>query len=221
MYNFLVIKLKLFINYNNIYNEMNNLTFIFDIETTGLFIRERNKKVDFKNLNNFDNCRIVSISWIIIETDNTDNIIEKKNYYIKPDNFNVPQESINIHGLTNEFLLLNGISVHNVFEKLIDIFSTNTKNYIIHIVSHNINFDINVLKSELYRYNYFNLLNIVENTNIFCTMLESHKIMNMGKWPKLKEAYMYFYNKDIENAHQSEFDTLYCYQIYKKLISKN
>ena len=49
-------------------------------------------------------------------------------------------------------------------------------------------------------------------------MLNSHKVINNGKWPKLREAYIYFYNKDIENAHQAEFDTFYCYEIYKKLI---
>ena len=198
---------------------MNNYSFIFDVETTGLFTRKRREKVDFRKLVNFDNCRIVSISWIIIDSNEKDTIIEKKNYYIKPDKFDVPQESTNIHGLTTDYLLTNGITIHTVFQELKNLF-TNKYNFT-NIVSHNIDFDINVIKSELYRYNYLTLLEKIHNTETFCTMLNSHKVMSIGKWPKLREAYIYFYNKDIENAHQAEFDTFYCYEIYKKLIKNN
>ena len=97
---------------------MSNYSFIFDVETTGLFTRKRGEKVDFRKLVNFDNCRIVSISWIIIDSNEKDTIIENKNYYIKPDKFNVPQESTKIHGLTTDYLLTNGITIHTVFQEL-------------------------------------------------------------------------------------------------------
>jgi DNA polymerase III epsilon subunit-like protein len=78
-------------------------------------------------------------------------------------------------------------------------------------------FDINILKSELFRYNYFTTIDIIINTDIFCTMLQSYKVMSYYKWPKLAEAYQYFYNETTTNAHSSEYDTLYCSKIYTKL----
>jgi DNA polymerase-3 subunit epsilon len=186
--------------------------FIYDVETTGLPIRI-NRRLNYNNLESFNNCRLVSISWII--TDNINNIIEKGTYYVKPDNFEVSQESINIHGLTNEFLEQNGESIHNIIDLIKNIFTE--KYEIIKIVSHNIDFDINVLKSELVRYNYSDLLIKINDIETYCTMLKSQTVMRVNKWPKLSEAYRYFYDEDITNAHQAEYDTLYCYKIFKKL----
>jgi DNA polymerase-3 subunit epsilon len=186
--------------------------FIYDVETTGLPIRI-NRRLNYNNLESFNNCRLISISWII--TDNINNIIEKGTYYVKPDNFEVSQESINIHGLTNEFLEQNGESIHNIIDLIKNIFTE--KYEIIKIVSHNIDFDINVLKSELVRYNYSDLLIKINDIETYCTMLKSQSVMRVNKWPKLSEAYRYFYDEDITNAHQAEYDTLYCYKIFKKL----
>lgn len=186
--------------------------FIYDVETTGLPIRI-NRRLNYNNLDSFNNCRLISISWII--TDNINDIIEKGTYYIKPDNFEVSQESINIHGLTNEFLEENGESIHNIIDLIKNIFTE--KYEIIKIVSHNIDFDINVLKSELVRYNYSDLLIKINDIETYCTMLKSQSVMRVNKWPKLSEAYRYFYDEDITNAHQAEYDTLYCYKIFKKL----
>lgn len=186
--------------------------FIYDVETTGLPIRI-NRRLNYNNLESFNNCRLISISWII--TDNINNIIEKGTYYVKPDNFEVSQESINIHGLTNDFLEQNGESIHNIIDLIKNIFTE--KYEIIKIVSHNIDFDINVLKSELVRYNYSDLLIKINDIETYCTMLKSQSVMRVNKWPKLSEAYRYFYDEDITNAHQAEYDTLYCYKIFKKL----
>ena len=35
---------------------------------------------------------------------------------------------------------------------------------------------------------------------------------------ELSEAYKYFYNENIINAHDAEYDTLHCYKVYIKLI---
>ena len=192
-----------------------NYKFIFDTETSGLPIRSKKRKKDHINLDNYVNARIVSISYLIIDDNN--NIIEKKTYYIKPDNFEISKKSQEIHGLTPDYLNENGIDINKLFLKLDELFN----NYNIdEIISHNINFDINILKSELFRYNENKLLELIKNIPTYCTMLKAKKKMNVSKWPKLSEAYKYFYNEDIINAHDAEFDTLHCYKIYIKLISK-
>ena len=63
--------------------------FVFDTETSGLPIRSKKRKLNYDNLNNYENARIVSISYLIL--DNNNNIVEKNTYYIKPDNFEVSQ----------------------------------------------------------------------------------------------------------------------------------
>lgn len=189
--------------------------FVFDTETSGLPIRSKKRKLNYSNLNNYENARIVSISYLIL--DNNNNIVEKNTYYIKPDNFEVSKKSQEIHGLTPEYLNDNGININELFLKLNELF----KNYNIdEIISHNIDFDINILKSELFRYNKNKLLELIENIPTYCTMLEAQKKMNVSKWPKLSEAYKYFYNENIINAHDAEYDTLHCYKVYIKLISK-
>ena len=167
--------------------------FIYDVETTGLPIRI-NRRLNYNNLESFNNCRLISISWII--TDNINNIIEKGTYYVKPDNFEVSQESINIHGLTNEFLEQNGESIHNIIDLIKNIFTE--KYEIIKIVSHNIDFDINVLKSELVRYNYSDLLIKINDIETYCTMLKSQSVMRVNKWPKLSELYKHLFNDEVD-----------------------
>ena len=189
-----------------------NYKFVFDTETSGLPYKERGSNYDYKNLDHFNSSRLLSISWLLINDINE--IVEKKTYYIKPDDFEISEASINIHGLTKEFLNENGITIHEVLLNLNGLF---TKYNINLLIAHNIIFDINILKSELYRYQYNITLSKIARTETFCTMLGSQVRMNVYKWPKLSEAYTYFYNEEITNAHDAEYDTLHCYKIYLKL----
>jgi DNA polymerase III epsilon subunit-like protein len=191
---------------------MSTYKFVFDTETSGLPYKERGSNYDYTNLDHFNSSRLLSISWLLLNDVNE--IVEKKTYYIKPDNFEISEASINIHGLSKEFLNENGITIHEVLLNLNGLF---TKYNINLLIAHNINFDINILKSELFRYNYTITLNKIARTETFCTMLGSQVRMNVYKWPKLAEAYRYFYNEDITNAHDAEYDTLYCYRVYLKL----
>lgn len=191
---------------------MSTYKFVFDTETSGLPYKERGSNYDYTNLDHFNSSRLLSISWLLLNDVNE--IVEKKTYYIKPDNFEISEASINIHGLSKEFLNENGITIHEVLLNLNGLF---TKYNINLLIAHNINFDINILKSELFRYNYTITLNKIRNINTFCTMLSSQIKMNVYKWPKLAEAYRYFYNEDITNAHDAEYDTLYCYKVFLKL----
>lgn len=189
-----------------------NYKFVFDTETSGLPYKERGSNYDYRNLDHFNSSRLLSISWLLLNDVNE--IVEKKTYYIKPDNFEISEASINIHGLSKEFLNENGITIHEVLLNLNGLF---TKYNINLLIAHNIIFDINILKSELYRYQYNITLSKISRTETFCTMLGSQVRMNVYKWPKLSEAYTYFYNEEITNAHDAEYDTLHCYKIYLKL----
>ena len=193
---------------------MVNYKFVYDTETSGLPTKEYGQQYNYEDLKQFDTARLISISWLLLDEENK--VAEKKTCFIKPDNFVVSEESIKIHGLSKEFLTENGMTIHEMLLILNGIF---TKNNITEIIAHNVNFDINILKSELHRYNYQLTLEKISEIPLFCTMFKAQAAMGVRKWPKLAEAYRYFYNEDITNAHDAEFDTHYCYKVYLKLVS--
>lgn len=184
---------------------------VFDTETSGL-PKNRKEGYNYKDLEQFDSARLLSISWLILNEENE--IVQKKTYYIKPDNFEISQESIYIHGLSKDFLNLNGLTIQEVFLVIHGIL---LKYNIVRLIAHNIDFDINILRSELYRYEFGITLKKLNNIQLYCTMYGSQSKMNVRKWPKLSEAYKFFYSKEITNAHNAEYDTLHCYKIYLKL----
>ena len=192
---------------------MSNYKFVFDTETSGLPFKQRGSKYDYQNLEHFDTGRLISISWLLL--DNNNDIVEKKTYFIKPDNFEVSEQSINIHGLSREFLNENGCDIHQMLLHLNDLFE---KYNITQVIAHNIDFDINILMSELFRYEYTITLEKISNVQLYCTMFGAQAKMGISKWPKLTEAYRYFYGDDITNAHDAEFDTFHCYKVYLKLM---
>ena len=191
---------------------MSDYRLIFDTETSGLPYRTRAEGYTYTNLDHFKDARLLSISWIIL--DNNNNIVSKDTYYIIPDNFEISADSIKIHGLTKEFLVENGITIHELLSNLNGLFE---KYNITLLIAHNISFDINILKSELYRYKYNLTLEKIKNIPTFCTMFVSQSKMKVKKWPKLADAYKYYYNEEITNAHSAESDTFHCYKVYLKL----
>jgi DNA polymerase-3 subunit alpha len=193
------------------------MEFIFDIETNGLpkfQVNTTNKrKRDFpipSLLEAYDSARIVSIAWIIIDTNK--NIIQQEYYIIKPDNFIIPDEVVNIHGITTDYATQHGIDIHEMFFRLNKVLEKINK-----IISYNIQFDINVLKSEMIRYN--QNLNLIDTKFCQCAMLLAQKYMHSSFYPKLSAAYHYLFNEPIQDAHNAMGDTITCYKVYKAIPS--
>ena len=76
------------------------------------------------------------------------NISSQKDFIIKPNGFVIPETSSNIHGITTERALKEGIDLSIV----LDLFDNDLKQADI-IVGHNIDFDIKVVRAEMYRLN--------------------------------------------------------------------
>lgn len=193
------------------------MEFIFDIETNGLpkfQVNTNNKrKRDFPTpslLEAYDSARIVSIAWIVI--DSNKNIIQQEYYIIKPDHFIIPDEVVNIHGIKTDYAIEHGIDINDMFTRLNKALLKITK-----IISYNIQFDINVLKSELIRYNQTNELDLIETKTCQCAMLLAQKYMQSPFYPKLSAAYNYLFHEPIQDAHNAMGDTLTCFKVYKAL----
>jgi DNA polymerase III epsilon subunit-like protein len=186
------------------------MDFIFDLETTGLPVRTGFKYAPYTKLENYNSSRILSISWIVSQNHK---VVQQAYYIITPDGFAISPESTAIHGITMEQAVAEGVGIHTMFEILTEALESCQN-----IVSHNIDFDINILKSELHRYGRTALLSHVEQMNAICTMKKGKELMNIKKFPKLSELYRHLYQEDIENAHNAQYDTYYCYKCFTKIF---
>lgn len=189
-----------------------SLSLIFDLETTGLPLK---RKSSYKCLKTYDTSRIVSIAWNLYDTQLKESI--SKNYYIiKPLNFEIPEVSTKIHGITTEKALEEGVllpSVIDIIEQ--DIAKCDT------IVAHNIYFDLNVFRSELYRMRKDELISETFKKSLFCTMLQSRKQGLVKRFTKLGDIYKLLFNEEIENCHDAYYDTQNCAKIYQRLLDLN
>jgi len=178
---------------------------VFDTETNGLL--------------SHPNLRIVSIAWIIGEYThaNDDILLKTKKYHIvKPDDYVIDQESINIHGITQEEAEKNGIDARMVMLEFLQDIEMYKVSF---LVAHNISFDRAVVSHELTRLNVPHMDFLTLHT--ICTMKLSKKILNLRKYPKLTELITYLSpNYDISNAHDALWDTETCLKSFHIILGK-
>lgn len=168
----------------------------FDTETTGL---PRNYKAPVNDLKNWP--RMIQIAWIF--SDREGNRIESNDFIIKPENFKIPKEATNVHGISNEKAINEGKELELVlikFNNLVEKADT--------IVAHNIRFDEKIVGAELLRKK---IRSDFGRKNKLCTMCESTNYCKLPglygyKWPKLSELHIKLFGEDFEEAHDASVD---------------
>ena len=170
---------------------------IFDTETTGL---PKSRELATHGPNNWPH--LVSIAWVIVENDK----ILKTDYHIVKPEWNIPEDSTKIHGITNEKAHADGEPLIEVLRKFF------SEEHDV-LVAHNMNFDYNVLVNAVLwdarmKYPLFR--------RMFCTMDSMTNVMKLPaangrgfKPPKLVELYAYTTQKQpqINQLHNSLYDT--------------
>ena len=122
---------------------------VLDIETTGLpLTKGYNNYYSPKDTQKYNSSRIVSIALLN----------DKLEHYkvLKPTDFTI--KNSHFHGISQEDALKKGISLQEFFDPSI-LQSIEECDF---ILGHNINFDINVLLSELYRQELFGIYYLLE-----------------------------------------------------------
>jgi DNA polymerase III epsilon subunit-like protein len=177
----------------------------FDLETSGLITKRGGKWFQLKYMP-----RIVSVCWTL--TDENNEVIDHSYYIIKPIGFEIPQESINVHGITREIAMRDGILFNRMILKLKRLISKYNKNNLT-LVAHNMDFDFNVLKSELLRIQYQTFIKKIDEFKRICTKEDTIEYCKCEpfkwgkwKWPRLEELHQKCFNKPVENAHCAEDD---------------
>lgn len=171
---------------------------IFDTETTGL------ARFDLAS-NHHLQPRAVSLAFLFIDKETKP--IEFHSL-IKPIGFTIPFQVSQIHGITQEKASQEGCDsegVFKAFQLLVDQADI--------IIGHNVKFDIVVAEREGINFH---------GKSTYCTMLNSTNILKIKKkhgykWPKLAECVKYFFNEDLEGAHDALNDVRACARVYEKL----
>ena len=160
----------------------------FDLETTGI---------------NVSSDRIVEISVLKIYPNGNK---ESRTWLVNPE-IKIPQEAINVHGISNE-MVVNEPNFSEIAHEVKSMINN------CDLAGYNSDkFDIPLLAEELLRADIdFDLDNIhtIDVQNIF------HKMEQRT----LAAAYKYYCGKILDNAHSSKFDTLATYEVLESQLKK-
>jgi DNA polymerase-3 subunit epsilon len=172
---------------------MTQTVLFFDTETTGL---PKSHKAPLEELDNWP--RMVQLAWATC-SDGTA-VPETRNYIIKPDGYTIPAFVANIHGITTERAIAEG-----VLEEFRDAIGDADL-----LVAHNMAFDEKIAGAEFLRAKFFNHL---EDKPRLCTMRCSTGLCRIPqkngrgyKWPKLAELHQILFNRGFDGAHDARND---------------
>lgn len=130
-----------------------------------------------------------------------------KSVLIKPEGFEIPDDSIKIHGITNEIANDKGIKIKEGLKKLKKIIIN-----IEYIIGYNIYFDINILLNELNRVGLKKPIKKIKELKIkekiICIGELSRQYKCYKNMPSQKNIYKELFGKQIENIHNAQYDIL-------------
>ncbi len=151
---------------------------VLDLETTGI----PTERSDHKNLEAYDNSRIVQIAWVIVNRD-LDKQTPMRDYIVADQSYPIPNSQF--HGVTEEIRKEAGIQfdiIHKQFRN--DLAECN----VTHIGSYNVEFDIGVWRSELYRRGLDDNA-FYKNRKLVCFMRNAMSILGKKRFMSLESLH--------------------------------
>lgn len=188
---------------------MKNYLLFIDTEASGL---PKNWRLPYDHPGNWPNC--VQISWVIYTHDGI--LVKEENHYIKNIDFHIAASSTKIHGITQEFLQVNGECRREILQLL----QKDVRHYDPLVVGHFMQFDINLLNADYFRED---IENPISKTATFCTMLGSvHLINNPSvKFLRLEQLYHTLFNEKLENPHNAIVDARATAKCFFEMLNRN
>jgi DNA polymerase III epsilon subunit-like protein len=190
------------------------MEFIFDLETCGLpkFVKGGKRKYPSPDeLDAYAPARVVSCCWMIIDRETKD-IVQQEYYIVSPDGFEIPKEASAIHGISTDFAIKVGVPFSFVVERL-----KVALGRVDRIIAYNIAFDYHVLKSELIRYKFADVVSMLDSKQQRCAMIMAQGVVKGQFYPKLGDTFRFLFNQNIQDAHNAMGDVMSCYKCYKEL----
>ncbi|WP_124979379.1 DNA polymerase III subunit alpha [Nonlabens xiamenensis] len=172
---------------------------IFDTETTGL---PKRWDAPISDVDNWP--RVVQIAWQL--HDKMGNLIEAKDFLIRPDGFDIPYDAERIHGISTALAEKEGIALEEMLEEF-NIALGKTK----FVVGQNLRFDLNVTGAEFERTKTANRLQempvldtCTEHTAQLCKIPGGRG--GKFKLPTLTELHEFLFNEAFGEAHNATAD---------------
>jgi len=186
---------------------------IFDTETTGL---PKNYNAPIIDTDNWPRC--VQIAWQL--HDAMGNLVDHQDYLVRPDGFNIPYESEQIHGISTALAEQDGVPLGEVLEKF-NAALAKTK----FVVGQNVEFDINVMGCEFFRGQVENPLQelpvldtCTEHTAQLCQIPGGRG--GKFKLPTLTELHEFLFGEPFAEAHNATADVEATTRCFLELVRK-
>ena len=190
---------------------------IIDIETNGLPNTSNLKwgqYYSYTDLEKYDNSRIVQFTMMLC--DRHYNELNLEDFIIKRDNFSI--NNSDFHNITNEISDSNGLPFIDIAQQFSNYLKQTST-----IIAHNINFDINIIKSELSRYNLQDIIEEIDKKKLACSMNSTKMILKLPnrfggiKQPSLSDLYKFNFNETMKNSHNSKYDVINLHKSLKNM----
>ncbi len=172
---------------------------IFDTETTGL---PKKWNAPISDIDNWPRC--VQIAWQL--HDEFGQLLERQDYLIKPEGYNIPYDAEKIHGISTLLVQEKGEDLEIVLNAFNEVLSK-TK----FVVGQNVKFDLNIMGCEFIRAAIQSNLNdlpvldtCTETTATLCQLPGGRG--GKFKLPTLTELHQYLFNSPFEEAHNATAD---------------
>lgn len=176
-----------------------NTIFVFDTETDGI----PNWKIPS---NDPSQPHIVSIAGLIVDADTTD-IIQTLDVIVRPDGWKIPQECVDVHGITTEYAMDVGLPERVVADMVMAMAEGRKR------VAYNTTFDNRIIRIALKRFFSESTADAWTAGDYECAMI-AHKKAVGGKQVKLTEAYKHWTGLELKDAHSAMADTLAAMEVY-------
>ncbi len=144
------------------------------------------------------------------------------NVMIKTGDWEISPGAQAIHGISKEMADEYGVHFVTAMETFLDYVDVAEI-----VVAHNLEFDAVVLQRAIYVYHQMMgtpFVDPFEGKVMICTMLAALDIVKAKpkrygtwKWPKLAECMKYFFNEDLEGAHDALTDVRACARVFYQL----
>jgi len=171
---------------------------IYDTETTGL---PKNFSAPVSDSDNWP--RLVQVAWQL--HDDMGELIEVKNFIVRPLGFTIPYNAEKIHGISTKRAQEQGVDLAFVLEEFNKAVAKSE-----YIVGHNIIFDINIMGAEFYRTQMETSLMDEKNIDTknegtdFCAIPGGRG--GRFKWPTLTELHVKLFKEEFSAAHNASAD---------------
>jgi len=172
---------------------------IFDTETTGL---PKKWNAPYTDTDNWPRC--IQIAWQL--HDEMGQLVEHKDYLVRPDGFNIPYDAERIHGISTELAEAEGVPLVQVLNEFNEALGKAK-----FVVGQNVSFDNNVMGCEFHRLGVTTALNdmLVLDT---CTEKTAELCKIPGgrggkfKLPTLTELHEFLFQQPFSEAHNATAD---------------